>query len=100
MNYSWPKDRPAKGLRFNQDVYEEAVAGSVGGTTVRLDAGCGSHLLPARDHYVCRDEGPFDDPGRTHRREVPHGRERYGACQCPLLAAVELLYIRPSVGCP
>jgi ubiquinone/menaquinone biosynthesis C-methylase UbiE len=47
MNYSWLKDKLAKGLRFNQDVYEGALAGSVDGATVWLDAGCGRHLLPA-----------------------------------------------------
>jgi peptidoglycan/xylan/chitin deacetylase (PgdA/CDA1 family)/SAM-dependent methyltransferase len=47
MNYSWLKDRLAKGLRFNQEVYEEVLAGSVDGTTVWVDAGCGRHLLPA-----------------------------------------------------
>jgi peptidoglycan/xylan/chitin deacetylase (PgdA/CDA1 family)/SAM-dependent methyltransferase len=47
VNYSWLKDKLAKGLRFNQEVYEEAVAGVVDGTTVWLDAGCGRHLLPA-----------------------------------------------------
>jgi ubiquinone/menaquinone biosynthesis C-methylase UbiE len=47
INYSWLKDRLAQGLRFNQDVYEEALAGAIEGTTVWVDAGCGRHLLPA-----------------------------------------------------
>lgn len=46
-SYSLLKDKLAKGLRFNQDVYEETLAASVDGATVWLDAGCGCHLLPA-----------------------------------------------------
>lgn len=47
MKYSWLKNRLARGLRFNQEVYEDALADSVDGATVWLDAGCGRHLLPA-----------------------------------------------------
>jgi hypothetical protein len=42
LKYSWLRDRLAKGLRFSQDVYEEALTDSVDSTTVWLDAGCGA----------------------------------------------------------
>jgi SAM-dependent methyltransferase len=46
QEYTALKHRFLPRLRFNQEIYEDAVAAAVSGDTVWLDAGCGKHILP------------------------------------------------------
>jgi ubiquinone/menaquinone biosynthesis C-methylase UbiE len=43
------KARIVPGLRYNQEIYEEAVEAQVSGRTAWLDAGCGSHIFQWRE---------------------------------------------------
>jgi 2-polyprenyl-3-methyl-5-hydroxy-6-metoxy-1,4-benzoquinol methylase len=54
LDYAGLKRRIAPGLRFNQDLYEEALLPHVQPDTVWLDAGCGWHVLPPWRHAAER----------------------------------------------